>query len=463
MKYDGMHATTGRFVQKRRRVLALLAWGAAKHGAVGAQLALGSAAVASAADRTDDLKRLFAVSEREIRIPSGIYHFRNPLELRLFDRSVVFEPGARLIGLRENESGLVLDGCRNVSISGLNLAWLRASPRRTGFDAGVLVRKSVGVSVHGCVVRGGPCAGVLFTRCEIPVVEDVFVSDTKADGVHFANCLNPIARRIETENTGDDGLAFVNYAKFEAHHGGYAEDILVSNSLARGIAVVGQQNVTVDRFEIRSTAVSGIYIAHEYSYDTRRPSNVTFSNGVVELGGQINVRRGNKYGAEIVRAADVSLVNIRVLRSRGPAVSANQTNGVLRLESIVARENSTGAGFNLIDADRLEVIDCVVDSPTSLGMYVQSSRWVEVEGLTFSGRRPSRRDNRLAIISDVGAVHLAGVMDESLEGDETVIEIRDAASGIVRRSQATSSTLARGGNSGGLRFKLVNSPGVEMQ
>jgi hypothetical protein len=54
-----------------------------------------------------------------------------------------------------------------------------------------------------------------------------------------------------------------------------ASDIIARNSCARGVTAIGQSQLTLSNILIENTAHPGIRIAHESSYDTRVPNDVT--------------------------------------------------------------------------------------------------------------------------------------------------------------------------------------------
>jgi Right handed beta helix region len=234
------------------------------------------------------------------------------------------------------------------------------------------------VRIEQVRVEGFEGAGLLFESCLRPVVAGARVRKTSADGVHFANCGQSLAQDIDCQDTGDDGLAFVNYRRLPDAAGGTARRVIVTNSNARGITVVGQSGVTVSDFKVTRTRGSGIYVAQEDSYGTRTPHDTVFENGSVDHAGMIDGRAGNKCGAEIVRAHNTSLSAITISNSRSRLVGVNGATGTIRLSKLTLRDNTDGEGVYLQASELVQMTACRVSNAFNTGLYAKGLHKLEL-------------------------------------------------------------------------------------
>ncbi|MBC7992979.1 MAG: right-handed parallel beta-helix repeat-containing protein [Rhizobacter sp.] len=333
------------------------------------------------ADDTAALVRALTDYEGDLVIAAGTYRYARTLQLRGSGRSIRFEPGAVLMGDDPSVSGLEIRQATGVTLAGASLAWRREPRQRIRFGAGVLVMGGADVRVERVRVEGFEGAGLLFESCQRPVVSGARVRKTSADGVHFANCGQSLAEDIDCQDTGDDGLAFVNYRRLPDASGGTARRIVVTNSNARGITVVGQSDVNVSEFRITRTRGSGIYVAQEDSYATRFPHNAVFERGTVDQAGAIEGRAGNKCGAELVRAHNARLSSITISHSRSRLVGVNGATGTLRMSNLTLRDNTDGEGVYIQASEQVQMNDCRVTNAFNTGLYAKDLQMLEVSGV----------------------------------------------------------------------------------
>jgi hypothetical protein len=259
------------------------------------------------------------------------------------------------------------------------------------------------------------------------------ITDTTADGLYFANCQDARASNVLTENTGDDGVTFLNYADYPDMSGGLATDVSVRKCRARGITVIGQRDVTIERFEVDQTAASGILSAHEEYF--RTPSNVHFVDGTVKNAGRqpglSEKDPSNRAGVEFSRVGSVEFRDIRVISPATDGVLGWAPDGTVRLYNIRV-ENAPGKGFNLADgAYFLE--DLSAQGTNRAGIVVASSRLVKYGKL------------RSINVSQKDALRLAFWFKNNawLQGEELhVVDSQTTPTGyIVRTYGAQSGTL----------------------
>lgn len=237
-----------------------------------------------------------------LTFPPGDYLIDNSgpyIVVNNFSGELVMQAGARFVFTDKTRRGLNFEGGAGARFRRLTTTFTQPLPAaRIGSEECVIFLNTTDTLVEDADINGSAAAGLLFYRCIRPTVRRSVVRNTMADGLHFANCQDAYVDTLQTNTTGDDGLAFVDYESGPAYTGGYARNINVAYSRARGIAVVGQRGVTIEDFTVSQTAVSGIYCASENAYRTRVPSNVTFRNGSVDRGGGWTGQAGNRFGLE---------------------------------------------------------------------------------------------------------------------------------------------------------------------
>jgi hypothetical protein len=171
----------------------------------------------------------------------------------------VFEmlPGARLVFTDRTQGGLKFQNGDGAQFFGVTATYATLPDAR--YDLACI--DVVGLTnpiARNVTIDGAPGSGFIFNSCVNPWIDTATITNTMADGLDFFNCQDGYAIHITTNNTGDDGLAFVNYYQGPNYTGGYATDITVTRSKARGITVAGQSGVTIEHFGVNGTSASGI-------------------------------------------------------------------------------------------------------------------------------------------------------------------------------------------------------------
>jgi hypothetical protein len=345
--------------------------------------------------------------------------------VRDFEGRITFLPGARLVFTDPTERGVIFDGGRGAVVEGWNSVFRPATTTRYGAQECVACYGTTDTLFRNCRIDGSASVGLLFGECVRPSVEGATITNTRADGLHFNNCQEARAFNIVTANTGDDGLAFVNYGGKKDYWGATAANIRVNNTGARGISVVGQRGVMVNNFYIDTTQAPGVVIAQEFSYNTRVPRDVRFSNGVIKNAGAVpggsSPRSGvflNKVG-ENVEISDIRIVapgsrgieflygyNARQVRISTVYVKDADAEGVFASEQAelflddVVVDGSGGAGFVFLDNyrvnyGRLVSINTCRKDPSNLAFDFQRNRWIlgellQIEATEGSGNVGAR-------------------------------------------------------------------------
>lgn len=332
----------------------------------------------------ENLVKALTDSKKEVVFQPGDYRLDNSgsyIVIRNFGGKIVMRPGARFVFMDNTTRGLMFERGSGARFHGLRSVFASQPKRRVSAQECILFIKSSDTLVRNANIQGSAAAGLLFGRCVRPTVNGARIRDTMADGLHFANCKDPRAHNVTTVDTGDDGLAFVNYDNSTNYTGGKATNITVRRSGARGIAVVGQSDVTIDGFKVVTTRANGLYCAHEpKSFNTRVPENVLFRNGSVHRGGKVNGTPGTNYGINISGARSARVVDVDVIRPGARGVSSLiPGGGVVRLVRVKVR-GARESGFNLQGGTHY-LNGLVTRNSGGTGIYISDCRRVGYGGL----------------------------------------------------------------------------------
>ena len=332
------------------------------------------------AQNRQNLIKALSHSSEDIVFPPGDYLVDNSgpyVVIEGFGGKLTFDPGARLVFTDTTRRGLVFDGGTGAEFYGLRTTFKTLPLSQVSYQECILFESSTDTLVRDANIRGSAAAGLVFAVCTRPRVAGAVVTETMADGLYFANCQDARASDVLTENTGDDGVAFVNFASYPDMSGGLATDVRVRNSRTRGITVIGQKDVTIERFEVDRTAASGILCAYEENF--RTPSNVHFVGGTVkDAGRQPGLSEkdpSNRAGVEFGRVRSVEFEDIRVISPATDGVHGWAPDGIVRLYNIRV-EDAPGKGFDLDNAAYF-LEDLSAQGTNRAGIVVTRSRLVK--------------------------------------------------------------------------------------
>jgi hypothetical protein len=400
--------------------------------ACSARLTVNVTALGAHADGTDSVattaafQKAFASDpEAEITVPPGSYLIDNadgPLTITNFSGRLVFQGNAKLIFTTNTNGGLLFVGGSGAIITGLRATYATPPSVRKSPNEELKFSRTSDTILTDTVVENSPAAGILFYGSTNPSVTNATVLNSLADGLNFSNCQDARVTHLLTYNTGDDGLAFVNYDDSPNLVGGVAEDIVINNSKARGIAIAGQSNVTVNGFHIQNTSSSGLLVAKDTANHSRIPSRVLIANGDIFNAGTLEPLVGNQYGIEFNSQGSVTFRNIAVFRSGNSGLSGTAPNGTVTVNNVSVNSPLRGLGFLFFRTQVVEVTESIADNTPSYGLLSLESNKVTVTGLTVmnaGGRDPLKRavwfeDTHeisaysIHIVSDVGTAGTIG-------------------------------------------------------
>jgi polygalacturonase len=340
----------------------------------------------NAAATTAAFRSAFSNTTAQITVPAGTYAIDNssgPLTINNFSGQLVFEGGAQLMFTASEQGGLLFVGGSGATITGLTADYITEPTYRNSPNEMIKFSGTLNTTVTNITVYDSPAAGILFYDSTNPKVIGATVIDSLADGLNFSNCQNAQVTNLTTENTGDDGLSFLNYAQYPNLTGGLAQNITITNSHSRGIAVVGQSNVTVNGFQIQNTSSSGVLVMQDTAYNTRVPSNVLIENGTIQGAGTVAPLQGNQFGIEYNGQSSVTFTNITVTASAGTGFSGTSPNGSATATGVtVANPGGNAAGFLFYQTGTVHATNLTANSTPSYGFMFYQSKQVVASGLT---------------------------------------------------------------------------------
>lgn len=407
---------------------------------------LGIAPGNSPATNRANLVAALAGSTGCITFPPGDYLIDNSgayIVINGFAGDLTMQPGARFVFTDKTNRGLNFEGGTGAAFHGL-VATFTAPLPASRLDEFIIFLHTTDTLVEDVDINGSAGAGLMFWQCVRPTALRVNIKNTMADGLHFANCQDGYCDTVFTDNTGDDGVAFVNYESGPANTGGWASNIQVTNSRARGVSVVGQSGVTIDHFAVNWSAASGIYCAWEGApYWTRVPTNVAFQNGFAYNGGALSGGTGNKFGIEYINVGAISYSNV-VIKTPGTRGVAGVARAFTRTHATggntsepagsahltgVSVENAPTAGYDMEGGTH--VLDAVsVSGSNETGIFVGFCN--SVQYTTMTATNASKTDPLHRAIAFEGN---ASVQGSSL----TVVDNQATATGYVVGAYGTQS------------------------
>ncbi|MFC3799480.1 right-handed parallel beta-helix repeat-containing protein [Cohnella sp. GCM10012308] len=249
--------------------------------------------LAGADDSDDDLETLEACTQKakedglQLRLSAGEYRID---DLWVIDGVQVQGAGADktvIVSTDPKRGSIDLEGS-GPSLSDLSHVYEKTVKRGNGENAknSITVRNANGFRIENVHVDKASTAGILVQESsEDGVIANNLIENTGADGIHITDGSSRI--RIENNKvsgTGDDAIAVVSYLKDRS----VTNDVtIVGNdvgydSKARGISVVGGEDVAIEGNKIQRTEMAGIYISVEKEWETADTKNVTVEKNTIE-------------------------------------------------------------------------------------------------------------------------------------------------------------------------------------
>lgn len=217
---------------------------------------------------------------KPVFVPEGVFHHKGVLTLNGVD---LVGAGAKsvlkAVGASSSDMQSVLVTGSGASISNLTLDSDATTRGYTGNSAKIQVRDATDFSIRNVTILNSMGAGMIVLRSSRGVIQNNLVKGTNADSIHMthgSNAIQVIGNRIE--NAHDDGIAVVSYASHPTMVSNITirNNTVLNNEWGRNIAVVGGQNVVIEKNHVQGNKAerAGIYIASEWSYKTWGVKNV---------------------------------------------------------------------------------------------------------------------------------------------------------------------------------------------
>ncbi|GAB2597885.1 right-handed parallel beta-helix repeat-containing protein [Microlunatus antarcticus] len=236
---------------------------------------------------------------------------------------------ATLLATDESRSAVFVDADR-VEIDDTTFS-VRSTTQRWGtFDQMKLrLGERSGIVLRRVTVDGSAAAGIYLWGTSHFVIDDVRVRDTRADGIHVTGPSHDgTIRRAVVDRAGDDGIGIVSYQQ----DGVPVKKVLVDaptvrdNSWGRGISVVGGEDLTLRKVDVRASSSAAVYIASEGSpWNTFAPVRVKVQGARLRSS---NTAAGVDHGAFLVYAGnpgfaprDISADKVKITGTRRQASS----------------------------------------------------------------------------------------------------------------------------------------------
>lgn len=163
----------------------------------------------------------------------------------------------------------------------------------------------IGTVLRGIKVEGSAAAGIFIDHSSNFLLEDVSVSNTRADGIHMtAGSHDGTVRRPTVTNSGDDGVAVVSYTSdgVVCNHITVESPVVRGTAWGRGLSVVGGEEVTYTNVNVDSSNAAAVYVADEgspwYTYSSK---NVSFLGGTLT---RSNTNTSVDHGAILLYSAN---------------------------------------------------------------------------------------------------------------------------------------------------------------
>lgn len=209
--------------------------------------------------------------------------------------------------LRLTGAGVVLSGAQGADASGVVLT--ATDPKRqavllTGADTAVtsltltstapdrgdaledhriVLDGSDGSIVTGVDIDGSAAVGIFAYGARNYTISDNVVANTNADGIHNTNgSQDGVIVNNTVQGVGDDCIAVVSYlGDGKVTSAMTIQDNTCDGTEARGISVVGGEEVLIAGNTISDTAAAGIYLASEDSFQTYAPHRIKVAGNTV--------------------------------------------------------------------------------------------------------------------------------------------------------------------------------------
>lgn len=304
-------------------------------------------------DQTQQIQQCFndaALSGKTVFVPAGTFIYSNLITV-----------ACSIVGVSEYHSKFVCNSINGdnsrFDVTGSNLLFEKFSVESVnsssqgGETACILRLFNVNnYSVRNMRFLNSKGAPLLQRSCTNGRIHNIEMINCWKDGIHFTNaCSDIVCSNITSINGGDDVVALVGYVADGAKPRNITIDNVVINGTksARGVALVGCSDVSVNNVSVKDAFAAGIYIASESGFNTYANENITVNNFVLKRCG-----RASSYAALQVTS-----------RTGYQNVNVNLSNGII--SDSAYRGISTGGGASGL-TQNLSVTNVTVSDTTDI-------------------------------------------------------------------------------------------------
>lgn len=247
-----------------------------------------------------------------------------------------------LLATDESRSSVWISANNVLVDGGLDFKTARTTRRWPAYEQmGLRLDDAAGVILRNITVEGSAAAGIYIGGSSNFLVENVSVSNTRADGIHITGgSHNGTLRRVSISRSGDDGVSVVSYQQ----DGAVCNNILIDSPVVRtttggrGLSVVGGTDITYRNVKVDSSSAAAIYVANEGApYFTYSSTRISYLGGTLT---RSNTDSHIDHGAILIYSSrpgfTVSDVTIDGMIVSGTRPSASRQVGVLRGDGSVS-------------------------------------------------------------------------------------------------------------------------------
>jgi polygalacturonase len=203
-----------------------------------------------------------------VLFPAGTYHHSHLLQVRT-DRVALWGYDAALVGTNREKHAIVLWG-DYTSVVGLTISANPTGRLHAEDQMGISLHFTTGSVVRDTTVRNTSSAGIFIWGASDYQILNNVVENTMSDGIHsVGGARNGLVQGNRLRNVGDDCFAVISYLSERRMSGNITiRDNSCVGGKARGISVVGGEDVRIENNTIEASAAAGVYLASEDNYNT---------------------------------------------------------------------------------------------------------------------------------------------------------------------------------------------------
>ncbi|MDN7619327.1 glycosyl hydrolase family 28-related protein [Burkholderia cenocepacia] len=298
---------------------------------------------------TDDTAALQVALNAGIPLyfPPGTYLYGNTLKATASIVGAGWDSILQCTTSQGQNSAIYWSGASHFNIRNLQFFSANATAYYPDENAGSInLRDCSQFEISGCKFNNAAGGGALMRSCVNGEVFGNTLLDIWHDGIHVTKASADIMiTNNEVINGGDDAFAVVGYFNegVRPRRITIANNRVVGTKYARGIAIVGAQDITVADNQIYNPMAAGIYVASELTsvYQSYGNDNVTVANNLLDtcgvqsnIGAIVNAPNGPLgYGALVVTAtagfnnSNITIVNNTIKNAAGSPIGLWQPSG----------------------------------------------------------------------------------------------------------------------------------------